>query len=155
MSSHPDRQFTSYILSGIETGFRVGFNRDQPLHSVSKNCPSADAHPKVITEYIKEEAAAERFLDLIVEDQAQFVHISKFGIILKGHVPSKWRLITDLSFPAGLSVNDGINVPICLLTLRSTRWQQWPPHWGWGLSLQKSIYSQHIGLYQYIPRIDR
>ena len=83
MSSHPDRQFTSYILSGIETGFRVGFNRDQPLHSISKNCPSADAHSQVITEYIREEAAAGRFLGPIVEDQARFVHISKFGVILK------------------------------------------------------------------------
>ena len=70
----------------------------------------------MITEYIREEAAAGLFLGPIVEDQAQFVHISKFGVIPKGHVPGKWRLITDLSSPAGLSVNDSINVPICSLT---------------------------------------
>ena len=70
----------------------------------------------MITEYIREEAATGLFLGPIVEDQAQFVHISKFGVIPKGHVPGKWRLITDLSSPAGLSVNDSINVPICSLT---------------------------------------
>ena len=171
----PPRQAV-YILSGIETGFRVGFNRDQPIHSMSKNCSSADAHPQVITEYIREEATAERYLGPIVGDQAQFVHISKFGVIPKGHmsqangaytavevgvpkpVPNlctacvqawpllvHWRcihawtlawahvhiskqfpslgtpaftavLITDLSSPAGLSVNDGINPTICSST---------------------------------------
>ena len=105
LSDHPDRQFASYILSGIENGFRVGFNCDQPLHSVSKNCPSADAHPQVITEYTTEEAAAGHFIGPIADDQAQFVHISKFEVIPKGHI---WRLITDFSSPGGLSVNDGI-----------------------------------------------
>lgn len=106
MSNHPDRKFTPYILSGIETG--VGFNRDQSLHPVSKKCTSADVHPQVITEYIREKAAAGHFLGPVVEDQAQFVHISKFGVIPKGHVPGKWCLITDLSSPLGLSTNNGI-----------------------------------------------
>ena len=101
LSDHPDRQFASYILSGIENGFKVGFNRDQPLHSVSKNCLSADAHPQVITKYIREEAAAGRFLGPIADDQVQFVQISKFGVIPKGHTSGKWRLITDLSSPGG------------------------------------------------------
>ena len=116
LSDHPDRLFVSYILSGIENGFRVGFNRDQPLHSACKNCPSADAHPEVITEYISEEAAAGCFLGPIPDDQAQFVHISKFGVIPKGHTPGKWRLITDLSSPGGFSVNDGISPTMCSLS---------------------------------------
>lgn len=114
LSNHPDRKFTPYILSGIETG--VGFNRDQSLHPVSKKCTSADVHPQVITEYIREKAAAGHFLGPVVEDQAQFVHISKFGVIPKGHVPGKWCLITDLSSPLGLSTNNGINPTICSLT---------------------------------------
>ena len=35
------------------------------------------------------------------------------GIIPKGHTPGKWRLITDLSFPKGGSVNDGIDSQLC------------------------------------------
>ena len=72
---------------------------------MSKNCPSADAHPQVITEDTTEEAAAGHFIGPIADDQAQFVHISKFEVIPKGHI---WRLITDFSSPGGLSVNDGI-----------------------------------------------
>ena len=35
-------------------------------------------------------------------------HISRFGVIPKGHQPNKWHLIVDLSFPKGRSINDGI-----------------------------------------------
>jgi hypothetical protein len=37
------------------------------------------------------------------------VHIYRFGVIPKGHNTGKWKLITDLSFPHGRSVNDGID----------------------------------------------
>ena len=37
------------------------------------------------------------------------------GVIPKGHVPGKWRLITDLSYPQGASVNDGIDPQLCSL----------------------------------------
>jgi hypothetical protein len=33
--------------------------------------------------------------------------------IPKGHNTGKWRLITDLSFPRGQSVNDGIEPDLC------------------------------------------
>ena len=36
------------------------------------------------------------------------LHVSRFGVIPKRHQPGKWRLILDLSSPAGHSVNDGI-----------------------------------------------
>ena len=37
------------------------------------------------------------------------VHLSPIGAIPKKHKPGKWRLIIDLSSPAGSSVNDGIS----------------------------------------------
>ena len=115
LSRHPDSQFTSYIISGIENGFRVGFNRDQPLCSATKNCPSANTHPQVITDYIEKEKALGRFLGPFPEGQVLHVHISKFGVIPKGHTPGKWRLITDLSSLKGFSVNDGIDPAFCSL----------------------------------------
>ena len=42
------------------------------------------------------------------------VHISRFGVIPKGHT-GKWRLIVDLSHPKDHSVNDGISKPLCSL----------------------------------------
>ena len=46
-------------------------------------------------------------------------HIDRFGVIPKGHSTGKWRLITDLSFPPNLSVNDGIDPSLCSLCSRS------------------------------------
>eukprot|EP00731_Ephydatia_muelleri_P032930 Em0024g474a len=43
------------------------------------------------------------------------IQISRFGVIPKGHNEGKWRLITDLSYPTGHSVNDGINPALCSL----------------------------------------
>ena len=43
-------------------------------------------------------------------------HINRFGVTPKGHNTGKWRLITDLYFPAGLSVNDGIDPDPCSLS---------------------------------------
>ena len=36
------------------------------------------------------------------------LQVSPFGVIPKPHASGKWRLIVDLSQPAGRSVNDGI-----------------------------------------------
>ena len=41
--------------------------------------------------------------------------ISHIGIIPKGRNTGKWQLITDLSFPEGSSVNDGITPERCSL----------------------------------------
>ena len=44
------------------------------------------------------------------------LHINRFGVIPKGLNTGKWRLITDLSFPRGTSVNDGIDPSFCSLS---------------------------------------
>ena len=43
------------------------------------------------------------------------LHINRFSVIPKGHNTGKWRLITDLSYPHGQSVNDGIDPSLCSL----------------------------------------
>ena len=40
--------------------------------------------------------------------------MSPFGVIPKKE-PGKWRLIVDLSFPEGASVNDGVKKNLCSL----------------------------------------
>ena len=46
-------------------------------------------------------------------------HVNRFGVIPKGRNTGRWRLITDLSFPPGLGVNDGIDPDLCSLTYTS------------------------------------
>ena len=37
LASHPDPGFVKYIISGIESGFRIGFDRAMSLRSASSN----------------------------------------------------------------------------------------------------------------------
>ena len=44
------------------------------------------------------------------------LHINRFGLIPKGHNTGNFSLITDISFPHGDSVNDGINPDLVSLS---------------------------------------
>ena len=48
-------------------------------------------------------------LCFLLESEPKGTHISPIGAIPKKNRPGKWRLITDLSSPAGTSVNDAIS----------------------------------------------
>ena len=45
---HPDQLFATYILTGIQYGFRIGFSRRQHLAPAIRNSPSATEHPEVV-----------------------------------------------------------------------------------------------------------
>ena len=51
LGPHPDLQFASYILAGIQYGFRIGFSRCQQLVPAIHNAPSATEHPEVVEQY--------------------------------------------------------------------------------------------------------
>lgn len=44
------------------------------------------------------------------------VHTNRIGVIPKRHQPGKWRIIVDLSYTSGKSVNDGIQKDLCSLS---------------------------------------
>lgn len=70
---------------------------------------SARQHRSVIEDYIAKEVKLGRLIPLPVNLEPSSVHISPFGVIPKKGRPGQWRLIVDLSSPAGSSVNEGIN----------------------------------------------
>ena len=81
---------------------------------------SAHQHPTVIRKYIHEELSPGHMLGPFPDTSAlSSIHINPFGVIPKGHNTGKWRLITDLSFPPNLSVNDGIDPSLCSLSYMS------------------------------------
>ena len=59
---HPDRAFVGYILSGLQHGFRVGFDYTCPLHPARQNMQSAKHHPAVIEEYVQDKRLHGRIL---------------------------------------------------------------------------------------------
>ena len=117
LATHPDKAFVRYTCNGLHLGLRVGFQHGSPLQSASANMPSARQHPEVIRDYLQSELAKDRMLRPFPSTQSlPPVHINRFGIIPKGHNMGKWRLLTDLSFLRGRSVNDGIDEALSSLS---------------------------------------
>ena len=116
LQDHPNRDLVSFFMLGIMQGFRIGFNRPyHTLRSARKNLGSAIEHPKVVEEYLAAEISQNRVAGPFNRSSIADVHISRFGVIPKGHQSNKWRLIVDLSHPVGHSVNDGISKQLCSL----------------------------------------
>ena len=106
---HPDQTQVDYVISGLSNGFHLGFNpRAVSLKSARQNMPSASLQPSVIDQYLLTELEKGRVAGPYSMPPIPNLHISRFGIIPKKYQPGKWRLILDLSSPAGHSVNDGI-----------------------------------------------
>ncbi len=79
------------------------------------NMSSASERPSVVDEFVATELVAGRILGP-VEATHSSLHVNRFGLVPKGHCS---RLIVDLSFPAGGSVNEGINPALCSLQYTS------------------------------------
>ena len=116
----PDKQLISYLLQGMQFGFRVGFNRhSSKLVSERKNMQSALLNKQPVQEFLTKESLAGRILGPFHPHHMPMIHTSRFGVIPKRSQPGKWRLILDLSAPDGHSVNDGINSDICSMPYAS------------------------------------
>ena len=114
--SHPDEDLVAYVLSGIQKGFRIGFDyAKQRCISARANLRSAAENQEVVTAYLKEECAKGRVIQVGPAEMVVGLQISPFGVIPKGQT-RKWRLIVDLSSPHGSSVNDGIDRELCSLS---------------------------------------
>ena len=113
---HPDKAFARYICSGLQFGFRIGFSGCVRLRPATCNMPSAYEHPTIVSEYLSKERALGRMLGPFNSIAGlPPLQLNRFGVIPKGHTQGKWRLITDLSYPSGHSVN-GIDPTLCSLS---------------------------------------
>ena len=111
---HPDKSAVAYVISGIQDGFRIGFDPSLvSLKSASSNMRSSSEHPSVIDSYshLQNEVSFGRVAGPFPVPPFPSLHISRFRVISKNNQPGKWRLILDLSSPEGQSVNDGIPKP--------------------------------------------
>jgi len=116
---HPDWAYAEWLVRGFREGFRIGFQRGTDLRSAKRNMPSTRLHPDVITRYITEEVGKGRMIGPLLPSSEPLLHVSRFGLIPKGHGTGKFRLITDLSFPHGASVNEGIDTDLVSLSYMS------------------------------------
>ena len=115
MAGHPDSRFRDYILRGLKHGFRIGYNGADMVTSAKRNMLSAREHPEVVAEYLRKELERGVVLGSFRRDEVQGVVLNRFGVIPKSGQKGRWRLIVDLSYPEGKSVNDGIDPGLCSL----------------------------------------
>ena len=83
---------------------RVGYQADPTeLRQAKQNLCSVREHPEEVTKYIESEREAGRVVAVGRVEQAEAlgVHCSPFGVIPPKDKAGKWRLIVDLSSPAG------------------------------------------------------
>ena len=88
--THPDQSFATYVLNGLQNGFRVGFNPTSvSLKLATQNMPSASLHPSDIDDYLYTELAKGRVAGPFSSPPLPHLHISRFGVIPKKHQPGK------------------------------------------------------------------
>ena len=120
LRTHPDKRFATYICSSLANGFRIGFNRQgSVLGAMARNHPSATSNREAVQDYITSEMGAGRLVGPIRESLIPFVHVSPLGLVPKSHQPNRFRMIVDLSFPKGRSVNDGISKVLASISYAS------------------------------------
>lgn len=116
LESHPDKEYTHYLLNGMQHGFHIGADETATFISAKKNMLSATQNPEVIEDYLRKETGVGNILGPFQMGTAPNVHINRFGVIPKKYQPGKWRLITDLSFPENASINDAIDPDLCSMS---------------------------------------
>ena len=77
--------------------------------------PSSSQCEKEIDEFLAGECAMGRILGPFDRSFVPMVHLNRLGAVPKS-TPGKYRLIVDLSYPNGGSVNDGISGSLCSLS---------------------------------------
>lgn len=95
-----------YLKDGFENGFSLDYSGSSiPLHS--NNLVSASQNPEVVHKTLAKELASHRLAGPFKSPPFQTFTISPLGVVPKKN-PGEFRLIHNLSFPKGTSVNDGI-----------------------------------------------
>ena len=80
---------------------------------------SAEENLCIVDDYLAKEVRLGRVMGPMEAQTVAHIQINRFGVIPKNHQPGKWRLIVNLSYPKGHSVNNGIESELCSLNYTS------------------------------------
>ena len=113
---YPHQEDALFLKEGFTNGFRLQFE-GKTLTSSVKNLKSANLHLDTLKEIIAKEVQFGRMVGPFSKPPFLNLQVSPVGLVPKPD--GRWRLITHLSFPAGSSVNDGIDENICSVSYSS------------------------------------
>ena len=118
LADHDDRDFVQYIVNACRYGVDIGFEGERQ-GLVSENWPSATSCGGAVLKSIQDDLNKHRKLGPFNEVPFDNFVGSPMGAFAKKHSPDKYRVIYDLSFPPGRSVNDHIPIDKFSLTYMS------------------------------------
>ena len=95
------------LVDMLEFGWPIHFDRSQPLTPVHMNHHTANAYPEHVDHYIRTELGHGALLGPFAGPPVINLHTSPLMTREKKDSPHR-RVIVDLSFPPGFSINDGI-----------------------------------------------
>ena len=108
LQHHPDPEFRTFILDGIIHGVNIGHN-GVSHNIVSNNWPSATKYHTEVENVIKYDLARGRKIGPFNTPPDNFVG-SPLGAFEKKRSRGKYRVIHDLSWPPGQSINENIDI---------------------------------------------
>lgn len=112
LSNHPDQEYVDRILKYIREGVPVGYEGPR-IGRVCKNWPSVQQfYPAVLANIENDLSKGRKAGPFSAPPFDTFVG-SPMGAFEKRSSPGKYRIIHDLSWPPGHSVNDGISQLDC------------------------------------------
>ncbi|XP_033758566.1 uncharacterized protein LOC117340891 [Pecten maximus] len=98
---------TQYLVNGFKEGFRIHYEGGD-FRPTCQNLKSAKDLPGVVEEKLKKELQGGRIAGPFINSPYEQFHVSPIGVVPKKE-PGKFRMIHHLSYPKGLSINDGIS----------------------------------------------
>jgi hypothetical protein len=105
--NHPDKSFVNYIIDGIVNGVHIGYTGPR-YYREYKNWSSVHTFYDAVHSSIQKDISKGRKLGpWDSPPSANFVG-SPMGAFLKKRSTNKYRVIHDLSWPPGQSINSGI-----------------------------------------------
>ena len=103
---YPNKKVSVDLLKGFQEGFKIPYNGPRSA-LFSKNHKSAALAPEIIRDILLEEVQLGRVAGPFATPPVDNLRVSPIGLVPKS-TPGKFRLIFDLSYPRGNSINAGI-----------------------------------------------
>ena len=109
LSDHPDPKFTEYIVNGICKGVDIGYTGPRRAR-VHDNWPSVSKYNQAVSKVLTNDVVRGRKAGPFATPPFKNFVGSPMGAFPKKHSPDKYRVIHDLSWPPGASINEGIDL---------------------------------------------
>lgn len=109
---YPDKQTAEVIEFGFSFGFQIPADDCKWFPVLVNNLKSAALHPEIVANKLWKELSNNRIAGPFSDIPLRNMRISPLGVVPKRELGA-YRLIHHLSYPKGLSVNDGISPDLC------------------------------------------